>query len=339
MPDLLGFGRSLDESATDFDAAAHVDALDEVIDAEAPTGRVHIGAHSMGSAVALRWAAEHPERVERIVCIGAPIWPDQRAARKAIGAAGPMARALVLDTSFARALCRFNCRYRGLAGLVAAAVAPRWPAAIARQASLHTWEAYTSAIDEFVFSMQWGYALAELSAAGVEVHLIWGAEDPVGDRTFTADLASGLPGVSTEIVPDADHSLPAARPSLLPDHLTGARAAARTAMRPAVESSERHPRPGPVTSGDLQRSLVSSRRPMGSLEDTVMRHLWTRDEPATTSEVQAAVGDGLAYTTVMTILVRLWEKGQVERERVGRAYAYRPVHTEADHEARRPRRR
>ena len=64
-----------------------------------------------------------------------------------------------------------------------------------------------------------------------------------------------------------------------------------------------------------------------------MRHLWTRDEPATTSEVQAAVGDGLAYTTVMTILVRLWEKGQVERERVGRAYAYRPVHTEADHEA------
>ena len=32
----------------------------------------------------------------------------------------------------------------------------------------------------------------------------------------------------------------------------------------------------------------------------------------------------LAYTTVLTILVRLHDKGLVERERVGRAYAYRP---------------
>jgi predicted transcriptional regulator len=33
----------------------------------------------------------------------------------------------------------------------------------------------------------------------------------------------------------------------------------------------------------------------------------------------------LAYTTVMTILVRLWTKGMLDRESRGRAYAYRPV--------------
>jgi len=33
----------------------------------------------------------------------------------------------------------------------------------------------------------------------------------------------------------------------------------------------------------------------------------------------------LAYTTVMTILVRLWTKGMLDREPRGRAYAYRPV--------------
>ena len=32
----------------------------------------------------------------------------------------------------------------------------------------------------------------------------------------------------------------------------------------------------------------------------------------------------LAYTTVMTILVRLREKGLLEREPAGRAFAYRP---------------
>ena len=32
-----------------------------------------------------------------------------------------------------------------------------------------------------------------------------------------------------------------------------------------------------------------------------------------------------AYTTVMTILVRLWEKGMLDREPQGRAFAYSPV--------------
>jgi predicted transcriptional regulator len=48
------------------------------------------------------------------------------------------------------------------------------------------------------------------------------------------------------------------------------------------------------------------------------------------AEVQAAVGNDLAYTTVMTILVRLHGKGIIERAKVGRAYAYRPVVAEAD---------
>jgi len=56
--------------------------------------------------------------------------------------------------------------------------------------------------------------------------------------------------------------------------------------------------------------------------------LWERDEPMTPREVQAALAGArrpLAYTTVMTILVRLWEKGMLDREARGRAYAYRPV--------------
>jgi len=47
------------------------------------------------------------------------------------------------------------------------------------------------------------------------------------------------------------------------------------------------------------------------------------------------MGSDLAYTTVMTILSRLWKKGLVERQRQGRAYAYRPLLSEADLAARR----
>jgi len=46
--------------------------------------------------------------------------------------------------------------------------------------------------------------------------------------------------------------------------------------------------------------------------------------------VQAAVGGDLAYTTVMTILVRLHDKGLIERTKTGRAFAYRPVVAETE---------
>lgn len=69
----------------------------------------------------------------------------------------------------------------------------------------------------------------------------------------------------------------------------------------------------------------SRRRPAGALEAEIVATLWAADEPLTPSAVQHELEGGLAYTTVMTALTRLHEKGVVSRERAGRAYAYRPV--------------
>lgn len=75
---------------------------------------------------------------------------------------------------------------------------------------------------------------------------------------------------------------------------------------------------------------MNERRPMGSLEASVMDRLWRADAPMTPGAVQAELGDDLAYTTVMTILTRLWKKELVARQRVGRAFEYAPTITEAD---------
>ena len=64
------------------------------------------------------------------------------------------------------------------------------------------------------------------------------------------------------------------------------------------------------------------RRPRGGLERQVLACLSAAQQPLTPSEVLQAVGGGLAYTTVMTTLTRLFEKGALQRETVGRAYAY-----------------
>ena len=75
---------------------------------------------------------------------------------------------------------------------------------------------------------------------------------------------------------------------------------------------------------------MAERRPMGALEAEVLDVLWHADGPVTPADVRAAMGTDLAYTTVMTILVRLWEKGLADRTKQGRAYAYAAVVSESD---------
>lgn len=74
-----------------------------------------------------------------------------------------------------------------------------------------------------------------------------------------------------------------------------------------------------------RRNSRAGRRPPGELEAEVLASLWAAGRALTPGEVQGELGSGLAYTTVMTALSRLHEKGAVERRRSGRAYAYSPV--------------
>ncbi|MFB7473749.1 BlaI/MecI/CopY family transcriptional regulator [Kitasatospora sp. NPDC056184] len=71
--------------------------------------------------------------------------------------------------------------------------------------------------------------------------------------------------------------------------------------------------------------VPSARRPAGELESEVLAALWAADRPLTPQDIQGALGDGLARTTVATILARLHDKGTVHRTRSGRGYAYTPA--------------
>ena len=56
----------------------------------------------------------------------------------------------------------------------------------------------------------------------------------------------------------------------------------------------------------------------------VMNVLWEVG-PSTVAEVKAALSDPLAYTTVLTVLRVLEEKGFVQHEEEGRAHRYSPL--------------
>lgn len=62
--------------------------------------------------------------------------------------------------------------------------------------------------------------------------------------------------------------------------------------------------------------------------------LWSADHALTAGDVQECLGSDLAYNTVLTILSRLHDKGLVYREKVGRAFSYRPSPAHAEMAAR-----
>ncbi|MFF0147724.1 putative transcriptional regulator [Amycolatopsis sulphurea] len=78
-----------------------------------------------------------------------------------------------------------------------------------------------------------------------------------------------------------------------------------------------------------------TRRAPGELEAEVLAVLWESAEPVSAAGVQERLGGGLAYTTVVTILSRLYEKGVATREKQGRSFTYRAADDEPGLAARR----
>ncbi len=72
---------------------------------------------------------------------------------------------------------------------------------------------------------------------------------------------------------------------------------------------------------------------LGELESAVIKQVW-RNPDCTAREVLNRLADQrqLAYTTVVTVLDRLYKKGFLRRRLVGRAFLYSPGITQAEFE-------
>lgn len=79
-----------------------------------------------------------------------------------------------------------------------------------------------------------------------------------------------------------------------------------------------------MNSGD-DTGVAGERRRLGALEGEVLDLLLASREPLIPGEVLRRLGDTLAYSTVVTVLSRMHDKGLLTRGKRGRAYAYAPV--------------
>jgi predicted transcriptional regulator len=125
-----------------------------------------------------------------------------------------------------------------------------------------------------------------------------------------------------------------------PEQATGRHAAGaleQAAGRQAAGALEQAA--GRQAAGALEQA--AGRRAAGALESEILGVLWNAQGALSPGEVRESLartdaeGAALSYSTVVTILTRLHEKGSLSRERDGRAYRYAPVADEAGLAARR----
>lgn len=87
-----------------------------------------------------------------------------------------------------------------------------------------------------------------------------------------------------------------------------------------------------MITGRMERKLVRS---FGRLERDIMRAIWRAGQPVTGHEVAAQLNPGreIAYTTLITVIDRLRDKGLLTRFRDGRSFRYEPVVPEDEYAA------
>lgn len=171
--DLLGFGRAPRPARAAYDYPEHCRAIVRTLDALGLDGRVTLVGHSMGALIALRLAADHPARVERLVLIGMPVFASAVAARRAI--ARTLIRRAMLYGPVSRLFCAVWC---SALNPISRRIAPLYlralPRVVASATVDHSWRSYSRSLTEIVERQS---VAADVERVACPVVVLYGDED------------------------------------------------------------------------------------------------------------------------------------------------------------------
>jgi pimeloyl-ACP methyl ester carboxylesterase len=119
--------------------------------------------HSMGGALALRWAARHTPRVRAVITLCAALYRNRDEADGRLRQMGTAEALLAEDGPLPQMVRGWMCRPRALAGWIAVALRPDLPVTVARSAVKHTWDSYYGSLQGCVRCRDWEPALGTVA--------------------------------------------------------------------------------------------------------------------------------------------------------------------------------
>ena len=205
-PDLLGHGES-DKPRADYSVGGFANAMRDLLVVHG-VERATIVGHSLGGGVALQFAYQYPERVERLVLVasgglGAEVHPVLRLA----AVPGTSAVLSISARTPVRLSVMTACRLAARAGLLdpddVDEVGTVWKGLrdrSTRAAFLRTLRAVVDVRGQAVTSRDRLYL-----TAAIPTLLVWGERDPVLPLAHAQAAADELPGARLAVVPRAGH--------------------------------------------------------------------------------------------------------------------------------------
>jgi len=199
--DLYGRGYS-DRPGGAQDVAVFVEQLDDLFADQGVVEPVMLVGYSMGGAIATGFAARHPGRVRELVLIApAGLGHDLGPVARLVARGGMVGRWLML-AAFPMSFRRGCEAERALPTTV--------PGIVDRQQAELRWRGFVPAVARSVAGIltdDQSAAHAAITAAGVPVRAIWGAEDTVIPLSRKTRLEALNPEANQHVIEDAGHGL------------------------------------------------------------------------------------------------------------------------------------
>ena len=190
--DLLGFGASPAPADSEFTVEDHVAALRRTLRSTVGREPFMLVGHSMGSLIATRYAAQYPNRLERLVLVSPPIYlpPESIGTPWDRAAVGLYLRAY----EYLRDHKEFTMRS-------AARLAAISPIKNVLEVSERNWRAFSLSLKNAIESQTMG---SDLAAVRAPIELVYGTLDPFL-ATSGIRLAEQLRSVTVHRVDGNDH--------------------------------------------------------------------------------------------------------------------------------------
>ncbi|MFN3708665.1 alpha/beta fold hydrolase [Microcella sp.] len=164
--DILGFGKSPAPSDWDYTLAEHAAALDATIRSLKLDRPFILIGHSLGSLIATRYAARHPNGIARLVLVSPPLYLPPETIGDRVDRAGMGAYFTLYE--FLRGNQDFTVR-------AAAALARIAPIKNVLDVTAENWVPFTRSLQNAIESQT---TIADLAAVDAPVDLVYGTLDP-----------------------------------------------------------------------------------------------------------------------------------------------------------------